>query len=186
MGSRAVAGSSSRKSAPKPEPDSAVVVLTAPPGDRIARELAALLMLVAAVFAALSLVSCYVLRRPTFCGPLGQILADNLAGELGYGSCLLLVFIVAAAVAVWSDAGWPPLVRIAAGGLIIVVSFSTLCAAAAGAAAARSSPWGAGSCAGSSGRCQAVSWPHPGARSEFENHRSQSGHSEFCHGLRPG
>jgi DNA segregation ATPase FtsK/SpoIIIE, S-DNA-T family len=112
-----------------------VVVLTAPAEDRIARELAALLMLVAAVFAALSLVSCYVLRRPNFCGPLGQTLADNLAGELGYGSCLLLVLMVAAALAVWSDAGWPPLVRIAVGGLILVASLSTLCAALAGTAA---------------------------------------------------
>ncbi len=111
------------------------MVLTVPAGERIGRELASIAMLAATAFAALSLISASFLRPFNLCGPLGQMLSDYLAGYFGYGGFLLLVFIAAAAVAVWSEASWLTLGRIAGGGLMVVFSAVALAAMLDGAAA---------------------------------------------------
>ncbi|HZY58960.1 MAG TPA: DNA translocase FtsK 4TM domain-containing protein, partial [Candidatus Binataceae bacterium] len=135
MGGRAVAGTSSRKSTARPDSGDGLVVLTAPIGERIGRELASLAMLVAAAFATLSLIAADFLHPPNLCGPLGQALSDYLAGYFGYGGFLLLVLTAAAALALWSESGWPTMARIAAAGLILVSSAAALAALLGGAAA---------------------------------------------------
>ena len=119
MGGRAVAGTSSRKSTSrsKPEPDEGIVLLTAPAGERIGRELASLALLAITAFTTLSLVSAEILRWPNLCGPLGRAISDNLGSYFGYGGFILPILAVGAALAIWSAAGWRMLARIAGGGL---------------------------------------------------------------------
>ena len=137
MGGRAVAGTSSRKSTSrsKSEPDDGIVLLTAPAGERIGRELAALALLAITAFTTLSLVSAEILRWPNLCGPLGRTISDNLDGYFGYGAFILPMLAIGAALAIWSAAGWRALARIGAGGLMLLVSTVALGAMIGGVAA---------------------------------------------------
>jgi len=137
VGGRAVAGTSSRKSTSrsKPEPDDGIVLLTAPAGERIGRELTALALLAITAFTTLSLVSAEILRWPNLCGPLGRTISDNLGGYFGYGAFILPMLAIGAAFAIWSTAGWRTLARIGAGGLMLLVSAVALGAMIGGVAA---------------------------------------------------
>jgi DNA segregation ATPase FtsK/SpoIIIE, S-DNA-T family len=144
VGGRAIAGTSSRKSASKGEPDDGIVLLTAPAGERLGRELFSLAMLAAAAFASLSMLSGYVPRMPNLCGPLGQALSASLADYLGLGAFLLIAQIGAVAIAVWMRARLLTLARMAAGGIVLLASAIALAAMLGGNVAGGSIGAGAG------------------------------------------
>ncbi|HKD65576.1 MAG TPA: DNA translocase FtsK [Candidatus Binataceae bacterium] len=134
MGGRALAGTPSRKRA-KSEREDQVVLLTAPAGARLGRELAALALLVLTAFAVLSLTLAFFPGSSSLCGPLGRILSGYITGYFGYSGFLLLALVAAAAIAVWSEAGWAVLARICAGGLIVLASAAALGAMVLGSVA---------------------------------------------------
>ena len=109
--------------------------MTAPAGARLGRELAALALLVLTAFAVLSLTLAFFPGSSSLCGPLGRILSGYITGYFGYSGFLLLALVAAAAIAVWSEAGWAVLARICAGGLIVLASAAALGAMVLGSVA---------------------------------------------------
>jgi S-DNA-T family DNA segregation ATPase FtsK/SpoIIIE len=89
---------------------------------RIARELAALALLALSAFAIVSLASFHLGRRPNLCGPVGQALANALAGLLGFDAYVFVVLAVMLAVRVWSGPGWKAIAREIGGGAIVLVA----------------------------------------------------------------
>jgi len=113
------------------EPASAaaeVVAAAAPDGSagapRMVRELGALACAGLAAFAAISLACELLDYHPNLCGPLGQTLADGLAGAFGYQAILLVLLIFGLAREVWIENGLTRLRHQIPGGAIVLLALS--------------------------------------------------------------
>ena len=94
----------------------------APREARIARELAALVLVAIAAWVTLSLVSDSLDLRPNRGGPLGAALAAQLTGAIGYQAFLVAIMTVVIARRVWAPVGWRAIARGTAGGAVVILS----------------------------------------------------------------
>jgi len=91
---------------------------------RIARELAALVLVAIAAWVTLSVISASFDLQPNRGGPLGAAVANQLAEWFGYQAYVVAIMIAALAWRVWAWAQWDGLVREAMGGAIVTLSLS--------------------------------------------------------------
>jgi S-DNA-T family DNA segregation ATPase FtsK/SpoIIIE len=98
----------------------------APRDGRIARELAALVLVAIAAWVLLSLLSLSLDPRPNLGGPLGAAVANLLADWFGYQAYVVVIMVAVLGLRAWVAAGWSAVVLEALGGAILIVG---LCAA---------------------------------------------------------
>jgi DNA segregation ATPase FtsK/SpoIIIE, S-DNA-T family len=89
---------------------------------RVARELAALVLIAAVVFGVLSLASASAGQNPNLCGILGRATADLMSGLLGVQAYLLAILLVALAVRLWKGAPARVLARESLGAAILLTA----------------------------------------------------------------
>jgi S-DNA-T family DNA segregation ATPase FtsK/SpoIIIE len=102
-------------------------IIPAPAKSRVARELAAIVLIALAAFGVLSLVSAAAGRNPNLCGILGGAVAAGAGGLLGVQAYVLAILVLVLALRVWSGASARTLVRESLGGVVILIA---LCAGA--------------------------------------------------------
>jgi DNA segregation ATPase FtsK/SpoIIIE, S-DNA-T family len=105
----------------------AAEVIPAPAKSRVARELAAIVLIALAAFGVLSLVSAAAGQNPNLCGILGGGVAAGAGGLLGVQAYVLAILVLALALRVWSGASARTLVRESLGGAVLLTA---LCAGA--------------------------------------------------------
>jgi DNA segregation ATPase FtsK/SpoIIIE, S-DNA-T family len=91
---------------------------------RIARELAALVLVAIAAWVLLSLVSPSLEMQPNWGGPLGAAFANLLANWFGYQAYVVAVMMAVLGLRVWVAARWSAIVREALGGAILILGLS--------------------------------------------------------------
>jgi DNA segregation ATPase FtsK/SpoIIIE, S-DNA-T family len=92
---------------------------------RILRELIALALVALAAFAVVSLACLDLGRAPNLGGPVGAMVAANLAAAIGYQSYLLALLVAVLAIRVWSGVELVTLARELLGGAILLVAIAT-------------------------------------------------------------
>jgi S-DNA-T family DNA segregation ATPase FtsK/SpoIIIE len=102
-------------------------IIPAPAKSRVARELAAIVLIALAAFGVLSLVSAAAGRNPNLCGILGGAVAAGAGGLLGVQAYVLAILVLVLALRVWSGASARTLVRESLGGVVMLIA---LCAGA--------------------------------------------------------
>jgi DNA segregation ATPase FtsK/SpoIIIE, S-DNA-T family len=105
----------------------AAEILPAPAKSRVARELAAIVLIALAAFGVLSLVSAAASQNPNLCGILGSAVAAGAGGLLGVQAYVSAILVLVLALRVWSGASAPTLVRESLGGAVLLTA---LCAGA--------------------------------------------------------
>jgi DNA segregation ATPase FtsK/SpoIIIE, S-DNA-T family len=112
---------------PKAPPIELVPAAAEPPRDgRIVRELFSLAVLATAAWAILSLVSLSLAWRPNLGGPLGEVLAQNLARWFGYQAALVVILAAILGWRTWAAAGWIALMREAVGAAMVLGALSAM------------------------------------------------------------
>ena len=96
----------------------------APRDGRIARELAALVLVAIAAWVMLSLVSTSLDLQPNRGGPLGAAVATQLADWFGYLAYAVAIMVAALALRVWAMAQWDAILREALGGAVVILGLS--------------------------------------------------------------
>jgi S-DNA-T family DNA segregation ATPase FtsK/SpoIIIE len=99
----------------------------APREARIARELAALVLVAIAAWVTLSLVSPSLDLQPNRGGPLGSAVANLLARWFGYEEYVVAVMVALLGLRVWVAARWGAILREALGGVVVILSLSAAC-----------------------------------------------------------
>ncbi|HZZ08777.1 MAG TPA: DNA translocase FtsK [Candidatus Binataceae bacterium] len=94
---------------------------------RVARELAAIVLIALAAFGVLSLVSAAAGQNPNLCGIIGGGVATGAGGLLGFQAYVLAILVLVLALRVWSGAPAGALVRESLGGAVLLTA---LCAGA--------------------------------------------------------
>ncbi len=92
--------------------------------NRVARELAALVLVALAAFGVLSLVSAATGQNPNLCGILGDAAAAATGGLFGFQAYVLAILVLVLAVRVWSGAPGRALIRESLGGAVLLVALS--------------------------------------------------------------
>jgi S-DNA-T family DNA segregation ATPase FtsK/SpoIIIE len=105
----------------------AAEILPAPAKSRVARELAAIVLIALAAFGVLSLVSAAASQNPNLCGILGSAVAAGAEALLGVQAYVSAILVLVLALRVWSGASAPTLVRESLGGAVLLTA---LCAGA--------------------------------------------------------
>jgi S-DNA-T family DNA segregation ATPase FtsK/SpoIIIE len=95
-----------------------------PRDGRIARELAALVLVAIAAWVTLSLISASLDFLPNRGGPLGAAVANQLTDWVGYQAYVVAIMIAALALRVWASAQWEAILREALGGAIVILGLS--------------------------------------------------------------
>jgi DNA segregation ATPase FtsK/SpoIIIE, S-DNA-T family len=96
----------------------------APAPNRVARELAAIVLVALAAFGVLSLVSAAAGQNPNLCGILGGAAAAAAQGLFGFQAYVLAILILILALRVWSGAPGSTLLRESLGGAVLLIALS--------------------------------------------------------------
>jgi S-DNA-T family DNA segregation ATPase FtsK/SpoIIIE len=96
----------------------------APAQNRVARELAAIVLVALAAFGALSLVSAAAGQNPNLCGILGGAAAAATGGLFGFQAYVLAILILVLAQRVWRGTPGPALLRESLGGAVLLIALS--------------------------------------------------------------
>ena len=99
-------------------------IAPAPAPSRVARELAALVLVALAVFGVLSLVSAAADRNPNLCGILGDAAAAAAGGMFGVQAYVLAILVLALAARVWSGVPGRTLMRESLGAAVLLIALS--------------------------------------------------------------
>ena len=94
----------------------------APAQNRVARELAAIVLVALAAFGVLSLVSAAAGQNPNLCGILGEAAAATAGGLFGFQAYVLALLVLVLAVRVWSGAPGRTLMRECLGGAVLLIA----------------------------------------------------------------
>jgi S-DNA-T family DNA segregation ATPase FtsK/SpoIIIE len=105
----------------------AAEIIPAPAKSRVARELAAIVLIALAAFSVLSLVSAAAGQNPNLCGIVGGAVATGAGGLLGFQAYVLAILVLVLALRIWSGASARTLVRESLGGAVLLTA---LCAGA--------------------------------------------------------
>jgi S-DNA-T family DNA segregation ATPase FtsK/SpoIIIE len=96
----------------------------APVPNRVARELAAIVLVALAAFGMLSLISAAAGQNPNLCGILGGAAAAAADGLFGVQAYVLAVLVLILALRVWSGAPGSMLMRESLGGVLLLIALS--------------------------------------------------------------
>ncbi len=96
----------------------------APAPNRVARELAAIVLVALAAFGVLSLVSAAAGQNPNLCGILGGAAAAAVGGLFGFQAYVLALLVTVLAMRVWSGAPGRTLMRESLGGALLLIALS--------------------------------------------------------------
>jgi DNA segregation ATPase FtsK/SpoIIIE, S-DNA-T family len=102
--------------------------------NRVARELAAIVLVALAVFGVLSLISAAAGQNPNLCGILGEATAAMAGGLFGFQAYALALMVLALAMRVWAGVPGRTLVRECVGGAVLLIALSVGAGLFAGAA----------------------------------------------------
>ena len=94
----------------------------APAQSRVARELAAIMLVALAAFGVLSLVSAAAGQNPNLCGILGEAAAAAVGGLFGFQAYVLALLVLVLATRVWSGAPGRTLMRECLGGAVLLIA----------------------------------------------------------------
>jgi DNA segregation ATPase FtsK/SpoIIIE, S-DNA-T family len=96
----------------------------APAQNRVARELAAIVLVAIALFSVLSLVSAAAGQNPNLCGILGEAAATAAGGLFGFQAYVLALMVLVLATRVWSGASRGTVMRECLGGAVLLIALS--------------------------------------------------------------